>query len=81
MLTGDVCLREYLDRIGITKDEPIFGLCNGERETNYHLVFECVALEQWKLSLLPATNLLTRLPERDLPHSLTNLVKGTNLFK
>lgn len=64
LITGHDCLREYLHGISIPTDKPIFRLGNEEKEEVYHVVLECVALGQRKLSLLGSSNLLT----------------GTNLF-
>lgn len=53
LLTGHGCLKQYMHRIGIFKNERVCRLRNEEYETAYHVV------------LLGPTNLLTDLPKKD----------------
>lgn len=81
LLTGNGCLREYLHRIGSSRDELIYRLRNQD-EKAYHFVFESAALEQlrqwrdghWWDQLI---YLLKGLPKRNFT---TKLVKETSMF-
>lgn len=45
LLTGHCNPRNGLPTIGINKDEPICRFCNEEGQTTFHIIFECVTLE------------------------------------
>lgn len=61
-----VSLGKYLQRIQIFKQKLVGRPCDGKKETAYHFIFECVAVERHRLALLGAINSVIDLSIRGL---------------
>lgn len=56
IITGHCFLRKRLHNMGLHTEEPIYRLCNEEEEAADRILFEWVALENWRRSFLEDIN-------------------------
>jgi hypothetical protein len=66
--------------MGIFKEIPVCRLCTEEKETTFHIVFECEVLARRRFNLLGFINPGEEIPKRNLVNRLLDLITGTNIF-
>jgi ribonuclease HI len=80
LITGHCTLRKHLHTMGIYKDEPVCRLCDEEEETASHIIYECVALENWRTNYLEDMDPREAHLKKNLIRGLTHMLRVSNLF-
>ncbi|KAL1447090.1 hypothetical protein WDU94_000567 [Cyamophila willieti] len=79
LITGHSCLRKHLYNMGIYRQSPVCRLCGEEEETASHVIFDCNALLQWRVSIIGTQNPHEELIQQNLVKRLLKLSEKLNL--
>ncbi|KAL1446432.1 hypothetical protein WDU94_012296 [Cyamophila willieti] len=79
LITGHCGLRKHLHTMGIFRETPVCSLCGEEEETASHVIFDCNALLNWRVSLIGSLNPREELIQTNLVRRLLKLIEQLNL--
>lgn len=79
LITGHCGLRKHLHNMGIFRENPLCALCGEDEETASHVIFDCNALLNWRVSIIGSSNPREELLQNNLARRLLKLIEQLNL--